>query len=115
LLKLAPGSDTWASLPSPADNSGKGLSSGEQDLAVDTAGNLYVYTGHAGGVMKLAPGSDTWTDLPGAPPFIDPLGLAVDTRGNLYVTDHLGSRATGSTPLWEDDDAEGFVLKLPTG
>lgn len=113
LLKLAPGSDTWAELPSPTDNSGKGLSSGEQDVAVDTQGNVYIYTGHAGGVMRLAPGSDTWAELPGAPPFIDPLGLAVDTRGNVYVTDHLGSRATGSVPFWEDDDAQGFVLKLP--
>lgn len=116
VLKLAPGSDAWTKLPSAPDNSGKGLSSGEQDLAVDNAGNLYAFTGLAGGVMKLAPGSDTWIDLRGAPPFIDPLGLAVDPSGNsVYVTDHVGSRATGGGLPWEGDDAHGFVLKLPAG
>jgi streptogramin lyase len=116
LLRLAPGSDTWTRLPSAPDNSGKGLSSGEQDLAVDNAGNLYTFTGQAGSVMKLAPGSNSWTDLPGAPAFVDLLGLAVDPSGkNLYVTDHVGSRATGGSPLWEGDDAHGLVLKLPVG
>jgi hypothetical protein len=65
--------------------------------------------------MKLAPGSNTWTPLQGAPRFIDPLGLTVDTRGNVYVTDHLGSRATGSNLPSEKDDAQGLVLKLPAG
>ncbi len=32
---------------------------------------------------------------------------------NVYVTDHVGSRATGSALPWEGDDAHGFVLKLP--
>jgi DNA-binding beta-propeller fold protein YncE len=108
LLKLAPGSDTWTTLPS----AGSG-----RFAAVDTAGNVYVI---AGGVLKLAPGSDRWTQLPGMPPFIDPLGLAVDPRGNnVYVTDHLGSRAPGGGSLFgishRKDDAQGFVLKLPAG
>jgi DNA-binding beta-propeller fold protein YncE len=108
LLKLAPGSDTWTTLPS----AGSG-----RFAAVDTAGNVYVI---AGGVLKLAPGSDRWTQLPGMPPFIDPLGLAVDPRGNnVYVTDHLGSRAPGGGSLFgishPKDDAQGFVPKLPAG
>jgi DNA-binding beta-propeller fold protein YncE len=116
LVRLAPGSDTWTKMPPAPDNSYKGLSTGEQDVAVDTVGNVYVFTGLAGGVMKLAPGSDSWTELPGAPRFIDPLGLAVDPGGNsVYVTDHLGSRATGGGLPWEKDDAQGFVLKLPAG
>ncbi|OBG38851.1 hypothetical protein [Mycobacterium sp. E3198] len=116
VLRLAPGSDAWTQLPPAPDNSGKGLSSGEQDLAVDSAGNLYAFTGLAGGVMKLAVGSDSWVDLRGAPPFIDPLGLAVDPGGNsVYVADHVGSRATGGGLPWADDDARGLVLKLPAG
>lgn len=114
LLRLAPGSSAWTDLPLPPDNNAANLSSGEQDLAVDTVGNLYAITStDTRGVWKLAPGSQIWTPLPGAPQFIDPLGLAVDTRGNVYVTDHVGSRATGSALPWEGDDARGFVLKLP--
>ncbi|OBI89552.1 hypothetical protein [Mycobacterium sp. 1245805.9] len=116
LVKLAPGSDTWTRMPPAPDNSYKGLSTGEQDAAIDNAGNVYIFTGLAGGVMKLAPGSSTWTELPGSPRFIDPLGLAVDPGGNyVYVTDHTGSRATGGGLPWEKDDAQGFVLKLPAG
>ncbi|OBA73659.1 hypothetical protein A5641_04700 [Mycobacterium sp. 1554424.7] len=116
LVRLAPGSDTWTRMPSAPDNSYKGLSTGEQDAAIDNAGNVYIFTGLAGGVMKLAPGSSTWTELPGSPRFIDPLGLAVDPGGKfVYVTDHTGSRATGSGLPWEHDDAQGFVLKLPAG
>jgi DNA-binding beta-propeller fold protein YncE len=116
LVRLAPGSDTWTRMPPAPDNSYKGLSTGEQDAAIDNAGNVYIFTGLAGGVMKLAPGSSTWTELPGSPRFVDPLGLAVDPGGKyVYVTDHTGSRATGSGLPWEHDDAQGFVLKLPAG
>ncbi|MGB9303952.1 MAG: hypothetical protein WCB92_09825 [Mycobacterium sp.] len=118
LLRLAPGSDTWTRLPSAPGNSSEGFSTGEQDVAVDTAGNVYVITSN--GVMKLAHGSNTWTELPGGHRFVDPLGLAVDPRGeNVYVTDHLGSRAPGGGSwfgIWHpQDDAQGFVLKLPAG
>ena len=114
LMRLAPGSDTWTRLPSAPDNSGDTFSTGEQDVAVDAAGNVYMITSRI--VMKLTPGSDNWTALPGVPPLLDPMGLAVDPRGNsVYVTDHLGSRATGGGLPWEKDDAQGSVLKLPTG
>jgi len=112
LLRLAPGSNSWTRLPSTTDNSGDTFSSGEQDVAVDAAGTVYMITSRT--VMKLAPGSDNWTTLPGHPPLVDPMGLAVDARGSsVYVTDHTGSRATGSGLPWEKDDAQGYVLKLP--
>jgi sugar lactone lactonase YvrE len=113
LVMLAPGSATWSRLPSTPDHSGATFSSGEQTVAVDAAGNVYLIASRA--VMKLAPGSDTWTQLQGVPPLVDPMGLAVDTRGNVYVTDHVGSRATGGGLPWEKDDTQGFVLKLPAG
>jgi NHL repeat-containing protein len=120
LMKMAPGSDTWTTLPSPPDNNSANFSTGEQDLAVDTRGDVYAITStDTQGVWKLAPGSDSWTQLPGAPRFIDPLGLAVDSQGYVYVTDHLGSRTSGGGNLlfgiWPmgSDDAQGFVLKLP--
>ena len=66
--------------------------------------------------MKLAPGSRTWTALAGAPTLVDPMGLAVDRRGNsVYVSDHVGVRATAELFPWDKDDAQRFVLKLPTG
>jgi DNA-binding beta-propeller fold protein YncE len=113
LLRLAPGSDTWTRLPSASDHSGDTFSSGEQTVAVDAAGNVYMIASRV--VLKLAPGSDNWTELQGAPPLVDPMGLAVDARGNVYVTDHVGSRATGGGLPWEKDDSQGFVLRLPAG
>jgi DNA-binding beta-propeller fold protein YncE len=117
LLKLAPGASTWTTLPAPPNDQRASFSTGEQDIAVDGTGALYVRTStDTQGVWKLAPGSTTWTPLRGAPTLIDPLGIAVDAQGrNVYVTDHVGSRATGSELPWQHDDAEGLVLKLPAG
>ncbi len=110
VMRLSPGSNTWTRLPSPGN---------EEYVAADTAGNVYVMTlGDTGGVMRLAPGSSDWTELPGAHRFIDPQGLAVDTHGNMYVTDHTGARPPDSLfGIWPvgQDNALGFVLKLPVG
>jgi DNA-binding beta-propeller fold protein YncE len=113
LVRLAPGSNAWTRLPSVPDHSGDTLSTGEQTVAVDAAGNVYMIASRA--VLELTPGSDTWTPLQGVPPLVDPMGLAVDNRGNVYVTDHVGSRATDEVFPWDKDDAQGFVLKLPAG
>lgn len=110
LKRLAPGSNTWTGVESPSD---------QQYVAVDTTGSVYsITTGKTAGVVKLAPGSDTWTLLPGQPRLLDPQGLAVDSRGNAYVTDHTGKRSPGMLfGMWQigEDDAQGFVLKLPAG
>jgi streptogramin lyase len=111
LLKLPAGSNTWVALPSTGRS--------QTSVTVDTAGNVYVLAlGQTGSVMKLTPGSQQWTELPGAHRFVDPMGLAVDAHGNVYVTDHTGSREPLALfGIWKigDDDAHGFVLKLPVG
>ncbi len=110
VMRLSPGSNTWTRLPSAGN---------EEYVAADNAGNVYVITlGDTGGVMMLAPGSSDWTVLPGAHRFIDPQGLAVDNHGYVYVTDHTGARQPDSLfGIWPSgsDNAQGFVLKLPTG
>ncbi|WP_330232215.1 serine/threonine-protein kinase PknD [Nocardia sp. NBC_00508] len=72
------------------------------DVAVDTAGNVYVTDMGNDRVVKLAAGASTPTPLP----FIglnNPQGVAVDTAGNVYVTDTSNDRvvklaAGASTP-----------------
>jgi serine/threonine protein kinase, bacterial len=68
------------------------------DVAVNTAGDLYVADYGNSRVLRLAAGSS----FPMALPFTGlnkPQGVAVDTAGNLYVTDEGNDR----------------VLKLPAG
>jgi DNA-binding beta-propeller fold protein YncE len=106
LLKLAPGSDKWVTVPLPGT---------DEYVAVDTAGTVYVIAlGDSGGVMALPAGSQIWSALPYR--FVDPQGVAVDSRGHLYVTDHTGDRAPGDLfGRWEvmKDNSVGYVLKLP--
>ena len=72
------------------------------EVAVDTAGNLYVTDYQNRRVLKLAAGSNTQTVLPFTGLFA-PDGVAVDAAGNLYVTDKGNERvltlaAGSSTP-----------------
>jgi len=72
------------------------------DLAVDTAGNIYVVSYNNGAVQKVMPGNGGWTvsnlaGQPGNPGYADgqgsaaqfagPQGVAVDRNGNVYVSD----------------------------
>ncbi len=64
------------------------------DVAVDTAGDLYVADGYDASnsrVLKLAAGSNTQTVLPFTG-LNAPFGVAVDTAGDLYVTDRDNNR-----------------------
>ncbi len=59
-----------------------------QDLAVDTAGNVYVSDPVYEDILKLTPqGNLSW--LVGVHNF-EPHRLALDRHGNLFMTDHLG-------------------------
>ncbi|WP_330256152.1 serine/threonine-protein kinase PknD [Nocardia sp. NBC_00565] len=72
------------------------------DVAVDTAGNVYVTDMGNDRVVKLAAGASTSTPLPFTG-LNNPQGVAVDTAGNVYVTDTSNDRvvklaAGASTP-----------------
>jgi len=58
------------------------------DVAVDTAGNLYVADTHNHSIRKLVIATGAVTTLAGSTQFSLPLGVAVDTAGNLYVADY---------------------------
>jgi streptogramin lyase len=68
------------------------------NVAVDTAGNLYVTDSGNHRVLKLAATTHSQTELPFTG-LDNPNGLAVDTGGNVYIT----------------DTATGQVLKLAAG
>ncbi|MEV4236449.1 serine/threonine-protein kinase PknD [Nocardia sp. NPDC050408] len=72
------------------------------DVAVDTAGNVYVTDMGSDRVVKLAAGASTSTLLPFTG-LNNPQGVAVDAAGNIYVTDTSNDRvvklaAGASTP-----------------
>ncbi|MEV6335641.1 serine/threonine-protein kinase PknD [Nocardia vinacea] len=72
------------------------------DVAVDTAGNVYVTDMGNDQVVKLAAGASTSTPLPFTG-LNNPQGVAADTAGNVYVTDTSNDRvvklaAGASTP-----------------
>ena len=64
-----------------------------QQLAFDTAGNLYVANYNGGSVTKVTPTGVTSTFVSG---FSNPVGLAFDTAGNLYVADANTPPATST-------------------
>ncbi|WP_327114147.1 serine/threonine-protein kinase PknD [Nocardia sp. NBC_01730] len=75
------------------------------DVAVDTAGNVYVTDMGNDRVVRLAAGASTPTPLPFTG-LNNPQGVAVDTAGNIYVTDtsndrvmKLAAGASTATPL----------------
>ncbi|MEU4343182.1 serine/threonine-protein kinase PknD [Nocardia sp. NPDC023852] len=75
------------------------------DVAVDTAGNVYVTDMGNDRVVRLAVGASAPTPLPFTG-LNNPQGVAVDTAGNVYVTDtsndrvmRLAAGASTPTPL----------------
>jgi serine/threonine protein kinase, bacterial len=100
---LAAGSNAQSILPFEP------LGSGRAELAVDSAGNVYVIGASINRVLKLAPGSTTQTALP----FTDlqgANGVAVDTAGNLYIAG-TGNWGVGVLKL-AAGSATPTVLKL---
>jgi serine/threonine-protein kinase len=89
VVKLAAGSSTPTVLPftgvtGPFDFD-------PSDLAVDTAGSVYVTDSFNTRVLKLTAGSSTPTVLPFTG-LKDPKGVAVDTAGTVYVGDNGNNR-----------------------
>ncbi|MBO9599243.1 MAG: Ig-like domain-containing protein, partial [Cohnella sp.] len=85
IWKRPSGSPTWDPITGPPE-----FMSGSYgyDIAVDSAGNIYVGTIGSGGgkIKKLPVGSTTWIDFtPTSLPGFIPFGMAIDTHDNLYV------------------------------
>jgi len=64
---------------------------GVVDVAVDSAGNVYVVDADRMQVLKLAAGANAPTVLPFTG-LKHPVKVAVDAAGNVYLTD-IGSRS----------------------
>ncbi|MFF7944123.1 serine/threonine-protein kinase PknD [Nocardia gamkensis] len=96
------GGDSPTSAQTPLPFSGVSLPT---DVAVDTAGSIYVTDMGNDRVLRLASGASTPTPLPFTG-LNNPQGVAVDTAGNVYVTDtsndrvlRLAAGASTSAPL----------------
>jgi hypothetical protein len=112
----------------------------DDDVAVDSAGNVYVTDDDNNRVLKLPAGSNTPIKLPFTG-LNRPQGVAVDSAGNVYVTDAGNNRALklparSNTPIklpftglnrptgvavdsagnvYVTDAGNNRVLKLPAG
>ena len=124
VLKLAAASSTPTEPPKP----GKGISP-SGDVAVDTAGNVYISVSQSLGrrssiryLMRTGPGSNSWTKLPPAPDKSNETfttseqDVAVDNAGNVYVitSSHTGvmKLAPGSDHWTELPGGHRFVDPL---
>ncbi len=100
-----------AGIAGTADGTGTGATfGGLQNIAIDTAGNLYVADGGGNTIRKITPAAvvTTFAGLGGtsgntngtgtAARFNNPSGLAVDTAGNVYVADNNNNSIRKITP-----------------
>src|ERR1017187_5817477 len=117
---------------------GAGLGNPTNDVAIDTAGNLYIATGRL--VRKVSPGGIISTVAGGGSNIGDgglaaqaellPTALAVDAAGNLFIADStfgvsrvrkvdtkgiISTVAGGGTASGEGGPATGASLARPTG
>jgi hypothetical protein len=91
-----------------------------QNLAVDTAGNIYVADGKGNAIRKVTPGGSVTTlagsgtagSLDGSgtgAEFDDPTGIAVDSSGNVYVADFGNDTVRMVTPAGTVTTLAGYA------
>lgn len=95
IRKIAPNGDvsTLAGSGSPGSSNGNGILasfSGPTDVAVDSAGVVYVTDGNNTLIRKIQPNGDVST-IPGTAGFGWCPSIDVDSSGNLYIADFTGS------------------------